>query len=130
MNMFDQETSELNEVDVSEAAITRHLKHRGLELERIVLGLTNLRDDGLITYKLELRAPSKKSTEWLCIIKALGPDGAQIAFNSGGSMFSTLIGVGRRMQGGVLEWHEDSYPPDDFPERLAYLTKNATWILY
>lgn len=122
------ETEDLN--SFSKSALARHLEQRGLEFERLQLSLSNMRDAGFFVYKAELRSPNEKSTEWLCILKGVGPDGPKIAFNSGGTFFTALLGAGRRLRGGLLEWHEDSYPPDDIEERLAYMHENQTWILY
>ena len=121
---------EHEEKDIALAAVERHMQRRGMELERLQLGLLNLKSQGRFVYKVELRAPSTKSGEWLCLMKMVDPDGAHIAFQSGGSMLATLLSAGRRIQGGALEWREDEYPPDDADERLAFLHKNSLWLLY
>lgn len=130
IELFPPEEGKKNDYETPQAIINRHMQQRGLELERLQIGLSNLRDAGRFVYKVELRAPNKKSSEWLCLIKLADVDGAQIAFHSGGAMLATLLGVGRRLMGGTLDMHEDGYPPDDLSERLAYMHKNETWMLY
>lgn len=126
----EQETATPFDDVTTQAAISRHLETMGRELEALRLGLDNLKGRGLYVYKLELRAPNTKSTEWLLLVKALDDEGAKISFTSGGSMFATLGNFSRRIRGGAVDWHEDSYPPDDWVERLAYSHKNATWLVF
>lgn len=129
---YDDQTEfeELAEEQIPEVAVRRHLERRGGEIELLTLLLNNLRDKQEFVYKVELRAPNKKSSDWLCLIKMVSPDGNHIAFSSGGSMISALTGVARRLRGGSLNWNHDDYPPDDIDERLAYFHKNVKWLWY
>lgn len=122
------ELVEDNEVPVS--ALKRFYEQSGKDMESLRLSLSNYKDAGQYVYKVELRAPSAKSVEWLCIVKMMSEEGVFIAFNSGGSFYAALIGLASRLRAGKLEWHDDSYPPEDHAERLAYLHKNETWLMF
>lgn len=112
------------------SALARHYEGVGQSVEALRLGLKNLKDREVYVYKLELRSPNAKSVEWLLLSKAYTPEGPRIAFTSGGSMYSALDNFGRRLRGGVVDWVDDNYPPDDWVERLAHIVKNQTWIVY
>lgn len=110
------------------AAFDRHLAGMGRDLDALRLSMDNLKDKGQYVYKLEFRAPSKKSAEWLLLAKMVEVDGPKISFTSAHSLTNALFTFGRRLRAGGVDWHEDGFPPDDWPERLAYLVKNATWL--
>lgn len=117
--------AETDEEAVSKAAVRRHFMGLGKAVEEFRAGVVSLASRQRYVYDIGMRWPSAERANYMCIIKALSPEGPQISFVSGGDWMNTWLEAGRLMRAGALTWHQDTYPPDGWEERLGWFHSRA-----
>lgn len=120
---------DVNRIKVGEARILRFWQDIGKSYDQSRETLTNLKNQGIFVYNLNIKWPRPANPDFLLICKAVTEDdGSVIAFHNS-SQWGTLIpGFASRLMAGAIEWRPDEYPPDNWQELIAFHHERSTYI--
>ena len=105
----------------SQAALNRHLREKGEQLERVRELVALMGDRGQFIHSFQIRWPRTATKDVVLIAKMVCEEGVYVAFHSGVT-WSHLIGsFGERIRAGSVNWIVDEYPPDNWVEILHTL---------